>query len=94
LEDSGDRVAAALDKFLATKPAAEARERAEKILANIRGRTALGQVAQSLRALEVLEWIGTAKARELVEILAKGAEGASITEAAKRSLKGWKSSAE
>jgi hypothetical protein len=41
-----------------------------------------------------LEWIGTATARELVEKLAKGDEGISFTEDAKRSLKRWKSSAE
>lgn len=94
LEESGDRVAAALEKFLATKPSVEARQRAEKILARIRGRDATDQAAQSLRALEVLEWLGTAKARELVEKLATGAEGVSLTEEAKRSLKRWKAAAE
>lgn len=94
LEESGDRVAAALEKFLATKPSVEARQRAEKILARIRGRDATDQAAQSLRALEVLEWLGSAKARELVEKLAKGAEGVSLTEEARRSLKRWKASAE
>ena len=72
LEEVGDRAAAALEKFLATTPSAESRERAEKILAKIRGRDAADHVAQSLRALEVLEWIGTARARELVENLAIG----------------------
>jgi RNA polymerase sigma factor (sigma-70 family) len=94
LEEFGDRVAAALEKFLATKPSLEASKRAERILERIRGRAAAGQVAQSLRALEVLEWIGTAAAREVVEKLAKGAEGASFTVDAKRSLKRWKSSEE
>ncbi len=94
LEESGDRVAVALEKFLATKPSAEGRQRAEKILAKIRGRDPTDQVAQSLRAIEVLEWLGTAKARELVEKLAKGADGVSITEAAKRSLKRWKATAD
>ncbi len=94
LEESGDRVAATLERFLAAKPSAEASERVEKILAKLRGREAAGELAQSLRALEMLEWIGTAKARELVEKLAKGAEGALLTEEAKRSLKRWKASAE
>jgi hypothetical protein len=83
----------ALEKFLATKPPVEASKRAERILERIRGRAATGQAAQSLRALEVLEWIGTATARELVEKLAKGGEGVSFTVDAKRSLKRWKSSA-
>src|SRR5205823_4708495 len=85
LEAAGDGAAAALEKFLATKPAAEARRRAETVLATIRGRAATGQAAQSLRALEVLEWLGTAKARELVEKLAKGADGVALTEEARRS---------
>jgi WD40 repeat protein len=93
LEESGDRVAVALEKFLANEPSAEARGRAEKLLEKIRS-GATGQTAQSLRALEVLEWIGTSKARELVEQLAKGAEGALLTEEAKRNLKKWKSSGE
>lgn len=94
LEEFGDRVASGLEKILATKPSLEASKRTEKILEKIRGRVAEGQAAQSLRALEVLEWIGTAKARELVEKLAKGAEGVSFTVDAKRSLKRWKSYAE
>jgi hypothetical protein len=94
LEEAGDRVAVALEKFLATQPSAEASGRAEKILARIRSRAAAEQAAQSLRALEVLEWIGTAKALELVEKLAQGAEGALLTEGAKMCLKRWKSTAE
>jgi RNA polymerase sigma factor (sigma-70 family) len=94
LEDAGDGVAVALEQFLETKPAAEARQRAEKLLAKIRGRIATDRTAQSLRALEVLEWLGTANAREVVEKLAKGADGTSVTEEAKRSLKRWRASAE
>jgi WD domain, G-beta repeat len=94
LEESGDIVTAALERFLAAKPSVEAKERAEKLLGKIRGQIATGQGALALRAFEVLEWIGTAKAKELVENLAKGAEGASLTEEAKRTLKRWKSSTE
>jgi hypothetical protein len=94
LEESGGRVAAALEQFLTAEPSAEARDRAERILAKVRGREATGGTAQSLRALEILEWVGTAEARGLVEKLAKGADGASLTEEAKRSLKRWRASAE
>lgn len=93
LEASDDGVAAALERFLSTEPSAEARQRAEKILARIRDRAATDQAVQSLRALEVLEWLGTARARELVEKLARGAEGVSLTEEARRSLERWKASA-
>ena len=37
LEEFGDGASVALEKFLATMPSAEARQRAEKILAKIRG---------------------------------------------------------
>jgi hypothetical protein len=94
LEEVGDHVAPALERFLATRPSVEARARAERILETIRGHGAAGKAAQCLRALEVLEWIGSPRARALVEKLAQGAEGASWTEAAKRSLKRWKSSQE
>jgi hypothetical protein len=94
LAELGDRVAAAVEKFLAKGPSAEARGRADRILAGIRTRGAADQAAQSLRALEILEWIGTARARGLVETLAKGTDGASLTEAAKGSLKRWRAVAE
>jgi hypothetical protein len=94
LEEVGDRAAAALETFLTAKPSTEAKGRAEKLLAKIRSQVVTGQSAQALRAVEVLEWIGTAKAKALVENLAKGAEGALLTEEAKRSLKRWKSSLE
>ncbi len=91
LEERGDGVASAVEKFLAGKPSAEASQRAEKVLATIRGRVPTDGLLQSLRALEVLEWIGTDKAFDLVEKLARGAEGAALTEAAKQTLKRRKS---
>lgn len=90
LEKLGDGVAVAVEKFLATTPSAEARERAENILAKVRTRPATDRAVQSLRVLEMLEWQGTAGARELVAKLAKGADGVSLTEEAKRSLKRWR----
>ncbi len=94
LEEAGDRVAPTLGRFLATRPSVEARARAERILETMRGHAAAGQAVQCLRAIEVLEWIGSLRARALVEKLATGAEGVSWTEAARRSLKRWKASAE
>jgi hypothetical protein len=94
LEESGDRAAAALAKFLDARPSAEAKGRAEKLLAKLRGPAATGEALLSLRALEALEWIGTAEARRLVERLAGGAEAALRTEEAKRSMKRWKPAAE
>lgn len=94
LEQIGDRAAAALEKFLAATPSVEARDRAEKLLAKVRRRPAAGEAAEALRVLEALEWIGSARAKGLVEKLATGAEGVSLTEEAKRSLRRWRTPAE
>jgi hypothetical protein len=73
------------------KPSAEARERAERLLAKLRGPASESErTAQTRRGLEVLEWIGNESARELVEILAKGADGAALTEEAKAMLARWR----
>ena len=61
LEEFGDRVASALEKFLATKPSLEASKRGEKILEKNRGRVAVGQAAQSLRLSKY--WNGSARPR-------------------------------
>jgi hypothetical protein len=44
-------------------------------------------VLQSLRALETLERIGTTHALEVLQAIAKGAPGHTITEDAKESVK-------
>jgi hypothetical protein len=91
LEQAGERVVPFLDKFLQSKPSVEARERAERLLAKLRGPTdEKGRAMQTRRGLEVLEWIGSDSARELVEILAKGAEGSSLTKEAKAALERWR----
>jgi hypothetical protein len=41
---------------------------------------------RSLRAIEVLEMIGTAEAKAVLQDLAKGAAGASVTRAVKDAL--------
>src|SRR5262245_20831427 len=91
LEQIGERIVPYLDGFLAGKPSVEARERAERLLARFRGPNSEPErQAQNRRSLEVLEWIGNSAARELVELLAKGAEGAALTEEARTMLKRWK----
>jgi RNA polymerase sigma factor (sigma-70 family) len=72
----------ALRKALAGGLTAEARRRAQEVLDAAGG----GDRLRSLRALEVLERIGDADARELLRRLAAGAPGAWLTREASRSL--------
>ncbi len=77
----------ALRKALAGAPSAEARVRIENILAQLKkGAEANKNRLGLLRALEVLETIGTPEARKLVESLAKGAELAELTVEARGTL--------
>jgi hypothetical protein len=86
LEQLGEGIISVLEKFLAGKPSAEAQDRAERILVKAR---VWANGLQMTRALEILEWIGDPSSRRLVEELAKGADDASLTHAAKAMLKRW-----
>jgi hypothetical protein len=86
LEGLGDMALPALDKKLAEKTlSVEARRRMETLAQ--RPRTVLtGEELRSLRAVEVLEGIGTPEARAVLGNLARGGEGAVLTEQARRAL--------
>lgn len=86
LAELGERVVPHLEKFLASKPSAEARERVERIIKKLRIPDASAQVIQMRRALEVLERIGDDSSIKLLEIAAKGAEGATLTRDAQATL--------
>jgi RNA polymerase sigma factor (sigma-70 family) len=70
----------------ATDPRLQARLRAFLTMAEVNGVTAPPEAPYDLRAVQVLEKIGTPEARLLLEELAKGAPGAQLTEAAKAAL--------
>jgi WD40 repeat protein len=74
---------AALRKVLQGKPSLEARKRAEALIEKLQGPVAVPEILQGLRAVEVLEQIGTAEARQLLARLAAGAEGARVTREAR-----------
>jgi WD40 repeat protein len=71
-----------LEKHLATNPSEEVRRSVEKLLA--RGHSA--PIRQGLRAVQVLEAVGTLDAAEVLRKLAAGAELADITMDAKAAL--------
>lgn len=85
LEKLGDVVGSAVQKMLARADLSlELRRRLDAIAASLE---AISRVRlRSLRAIEVLEMVGTAEARELLKDLATGASGARLTEQSKAAL--------
>ena len=86
LEKLGGQARPALEKMLAKPPSAEAQSRAKKLVEQLDGPVSLPDELRMLRAVELLERIGNADARELLGRLAKGAAAARLTEEAKGSL--------
>jgi hypothetical protein len=84
LERIGEDAVPALRKALESKPSVEARRRIDSV--HKKPRTLAPETLQALRAVEVLENIGTPDARQLLESLAQGAPEASLTLKAKASL--------
>ena len=83
LEKFGDTIQPALHRGLNSK-VPERHRRLELLLAKL-------EISHSrqlcvLRSIAVLEWIGTPPAREIIESLAKGAEGARQTQEARAAL--------
>jgi hypothetical protein len=76
----------ALEKVLAKPPSAEARSRAKNLLDRLDGPISGPDDLRMVRAVEVLERIGDAPARELLARLAKGAPAARLTVEASASL--------
>jgi len=86
LEELGPRDKTALAKAIEGKPALEVKKRLEGIIARIdQQRVPPGQI-RVLRALEVLERIGTTEARSILEKMAQGANDASLTLEARDAL--------
>ena len=86
LEKRIDLVAPALRKVLADRPSLEMRRRLTQLLDladSVRWR---GEALRSLRAVEVLERIGSAEARSVLATIADGAPGGRLTREAKASL--------
>jgi hypothetical protein len=77
---------AALQKHLATVTSAEARQRAEELLQRIDQQELTGDALRQVRAVEALERAGTPTAQTVLEELAKGQPGATLTREAEAAL--------
>jgi RNA polymerase sigma factor (sigma-70 family) len=86
LEELGEQAASTLRKALEDRPSPELRRRAEALLEKLNGPVPPGERLRGVRAVEVLEHIGTPEARKLLADLSDGAAGARLTEDAKAAL--------
>jgi hypothetical protein len=82
----GKYVGPALRRALAAKPSAEATKQLEELLQELAEKRFVPEVVRGLRGVEVLETIGTAAAREVLQGLAKGVAEAELTVEAKAAL--------
>jgi hypothetical protein len=82
----GERAEPGLRTALKEQPPLEARKRIEELLEGVRVLATAPENLRNLRAVEVLEHIGTPDAREVLRTLATGAPDARLTREAKASL--------
>lgn len=85
LKKLGSSVEAAVRKTLAAQPSVEGRRRLEQLLTDIEEKSSPAEL-QALRALQIVERIGTAAARALLAELAQGKPETRVTQAARLSL--------
>jgi WD40 repeat protein len=83
----GRRVEGPLRGLLAASPSAEARRRAEEILAAIGGPVRDPERLRQIRSVEALEMVGKGEARELLKTLAGGDPDADLTRDAAAALR-------
>jgi RNA polymerase sigma factor (sigma-70 family) len=86
LQEMEDRAEAALRACLQNNPSPESIQRVDALLKELETGSAFSKRMQAARALEILEFVGTAEARQLLEKLANGAAEARLTQEAKVSL--------
>jgi hypothetical protein len=86
LQKLGELAIPALRRGLKASPVLEVGRRLEALLAKVTLAKLAGDALRRHRAIEVLERIGSAPAREILTDLAKGAPGALVTEGARAAL--------
>jgi len=87
LKKLGRDVIPALEEALAQKPPLDLRKRLEAIIAELQSGLLSGEELRAVRAVEVLERVGTPEARQLLGQLAAGAAPAPATRHAKEALR-------
>jgi RNA polymerase sigma factor (sigma-70 family) len=87
LRAMGSAIVPALKKASEASPSAEVRVRARRLLEVLDGKGAREQALRQARGVEVLEHIGDADARRLLQALAGGAADAPLTAEAKSALR-------
>ncbi len=87
LEDIGEAARPALETAHRAPPSIEARRRIEALLARCESQPPAPDSLRALRALELLEQIGTSEARQVIAALTKGYPGVRVTSAAIATLR-------
>jgi hypothetical protein len=87
LQELGELAEPALRQALAQKPVPEVRQRLETVLGRLRGPVMQPEKLRLLRAVAILEEIGTPAAHQLLEDLSQGTPEAWLTREAKASLR-------
>jgi WD40 repeat protein len=83
----GEPLLPVLDKVLGGDPSPESRRRVEELRGKLSVVELQGERLRITRAVEVLEFIGTPEARQILQALADGAPGALVTASAQAALK-------
>jgi WD40 repeat protein len=87
LEGLGELAESALRKGLAGDLSLEARQRVERLLDNLSGQVPQAGLLRELRAVELLELMGSSEARQLLQALANGVPEARLTREARSALR-------
>ena len=86
LEHLGELAESAMRKALAGTPAPEVRRRLERLVEKLGGPVTSPDRLRALRAVEVLEAIGTPEARRVLEVTSRGTPEARLTTEARATL--------
>src|SRR5262249_36311249 len=87
LEKMGGQGRAAVQKALAAPSSVETAKRLGSILKKLEAPVSSSDAMRLLRAVEVLERLGTVEAGQLLEAYAKGASGSPLTQDARDALR-------
>jgi hypothetical protein len=83
----GELAEPALRKALAGDPSLEVRQRVEQLLNNLSGQIPQAGQLGEMRAVELLELMGSSQARRLLQALAEGAPEARLTREARSAIR-------